>query len=288
MPARGIVDSGAEISIMDKELFKTVADVARLRKRELKKADKVPRTFDQKPFLLDGRLDLDITFGGKTMRTPIYLKMDSREQLLLSEGVCRQLGIISYHPDVTSRRNRSPSQKRSPAKPDQEAVVPTIRVQLVQSVRLPPRQSTFVQVRVDTDGPHDSILVEHDTEIEDATGLQVEDALLCPTDEGLAHLLVTNPSGFTQTADCGTLLGKAVEASVVSPPNECGVNAQAFTVTAKEVGGPVPRDIGTHSEPTNAESARMKKLLDLLGDPELEEPEKTRLQEFLVSNHQAF
>ena len=59
-------------------------------------------------------------------------------------------------------------------------------------------------------------------------------------------------------------------------------------MTAKEVGGPVPRDIGTHSELTNAQSARMKKLLDLLGDPELEEPEKTRLQELLASNHQAF
>ena len=104
VPARGIVDSGADISIMGKELFKTVAAVARLRKRELKKADKVPRTFDHKPFSLDGRLDLDITFGGKTMRTPIYLKMDSREQLLLSEGVCRQLGKISYDPDVTSRK----------------------------------------------------------------------------------------------------------------------------------------------------------------------------------------
>lgn len=106
---------------MGKELFKTVAAIARLRKQELKKADKVPRTFDQKPFLLDGRLDLDITFGGKTMRTPIYLKMDSREQLLLSEGVCKQLGIISYHPDVTLRKNRNPSQKQSPAKSDQKS-----------------------------------------------------------------------------------------------------------------------------------------------------------------------
>ena len=28
------------------------------------------------------------------------MKLDSAEQLLLSEGVCRQLGIIQYHPDV--------------------------------------------------------------------------------------------------------------------------------------------------------------------------------------------
>jgi len=119
----------------------------------------------------DGRLDLDITFGGKTMHTPTYPKMDYREQLLLSEGVWRQTGIICYHPEVTSSKNRYSSQKHSAAKSDQEAMVPTSRIQLVQSVRLPPRQSTFVQVRVDSDRAHDSILVEHDTEIEDATGL---------------------------------------------------------------------------------------------------------------------
>jgi hypothetical protein len=40
------------------------------------------------------------------MKTPIYVKMDAFDQLLLSEGVCRQLGIVSYHPDVR-RWNRS-------------------------------------------------------------------------------------------------------------------------------------------------------------------------------------
>ena len=45
-------------------------------------------------------MDLDITFDGKTMRTAVYIKMDSRDPLLLSEGVCHQLGIISYHQDI--------------------------------------------------------------------------------------------------------------------------------------------------------------------------------------------
>ena len=31
------------------------------------------------------------------MSTGIYTKMDSQDPLLLSEGVCHQLGIISYH-----------------------------------------------------------------------------------------------------------------------------------------------------------------------------------------------
>ena len=45
-------------------------------------------------------MDLDVSFNGKVMNTPIYIKMDAHDQLLLSEGVCRQLGIISYHSEV--------------------------------------------------------------------------------------------------------------------------------------------------------------------------------------------
>ena len=36
------------------------------------------------------------------MKIPIYLKIDAAQPLLLSEGVCRQLGIVSYHPRVLS------------------------------------------------------------------------------------------------------------------------------------------------------------------------------------------
>ena len=34
------------------------------------------------------------------MTTTVYVKMDARDQLLLSEGVCSQLGILHYHPSV--------------------------------------------------------------------------------------------------------------------------------------------------------------------------------------------
>lgn len=76
------------------------ATVAKLRKRDFKPADNIPLNYDQRPFHLDGRMDLDISFDGKTMRTPIYIKMDTPEQLLLSEGVCRQQGIVSYHHNI--------------------------------------------------------------------------------------------------------------------------------------------------------------------------------------------
>ena len=44
-------------------------------------------------------LDLDIEFDGHVLNTPVYVKMDSPDDLL-SEGVCRQLGIIHYHPEI--------------------------------------------------------------------------------------------------------------------------------------------------------------------------------------------
>ena len=40
---------------------------------------------------VDGCMEMEITFEGKTLTTMVYVKMDAVDQLLLSEGVCRQL-----------------------------------------------------------------------------------------------------------------------------------------------------------------------------------------------------
>ena len=99
VPAYSIVDTGADITIIGGELFKKVAAVARL-KKDFKEVDKTPRNYDWQPFSLHGRMDLDITFNDTAIKMPVYIKMDAHDQLLLSEGVCHQLGIIAYHADV--------------------------------------------------------------------------------------------------------------------------------------------------------------------------------------------
>ena len=106
VPARGVIDSGSDITIMGGELFRYVAMVARLRKSQFRKPDRVPRAYNERTFTLDGVIDLDITFNGVTMKTPIYIRATASEQLLLGEGVCRQLRIISYHPDVSDRKGK--------------------------------------------------------------------------------------------------------------------------------------------------------------------------------------
>ena len=73
VPAYGLIDSGVDIIIIGGSLFKKVATVARLKQCDLKKADRIPRTYDQQPFTLDGRMNLEVTFGDKQMTTTVYI-----------------------------------------------------------------------------------------------------------------------------------------------------------------------------------------------------------------------
>ena len=151
IPVYGLIDSGADITIIGGALFKRVAAVARLKKRDFKAADKTPRTYNQQSFQLDGRMDLEVSFGDRTMRTPVYIKMDAHDQLLLSEGVCRQLGILTYHPDMEcwrGRRKKASKGQISPKTSKEDASVPMVRVKLVQTVRLDPGRSTQVTVQL--------------------------------------------------------------------------------------------------------------------------------------------
>ena len=103
VPTLGIIDSGSDITIMGQDLLKRVAAAARLGKDRV---DKTPKTYAGQPFALHGRMDLDVTFDGRTMRTPVYIKLDTPEPLLLSEGVCRQLRILDYHPSVVKQMDK--------------------------------------------------------------------------------------------------------------------------------------------------------------------------------------
>ena len=100
-----------------------MATAAQLRKSQLQKPDKVPKNYDWREFHLHGKMDLDIAFDGLAMNTPVYIKLDASEPLLLPEGVCRQLRIISYHPDVTDKRGWSPGEEVTPSPKKERSVV---------------------------------------------------------------------------------------------------------------------------------------------------------------------
>ena len=193
--ALGVVDSGADITIINGQLFERVAVAARLRKKAFRKPDKVPYTYDQKSFKLDGCIDLDIGFDGYTIRTPVYVKMNARDALLLSEGVCHQLGIIKYHPLVCEDKEKSKGQPKSP-------VVPMVYVKLVQAVRVLPQQTVMAPVIIEGGG--DCVLVEP---MEDFPGAGQVD---------LASSLIT----VTQKLFKGQLIGQATEFEMLEVPSD--------------------------------------------------------------------
>ena len=176
------------------------------------------------------------------MRTLVYIKMDVHDPLLLSEGVCRQLGLISYHSEVRERRKTN--DKAQGVGESKEVLVPSIRVSLVKSVSIPAGRYRDVAVRVEgKDVSSRNVLLESSAKTD---GLQVDDALLLPDQDGIAYLRVTNPQGFTGVLDEGAMLVEAVEARVISPEPEPRSGLTAETVRA----------ISTQEDPERREAVK--------------------------------
>ena len=214
VPLYGIVDSGADITIMGGTAFKQVATVAKLRKGDFKPPDKIPKNYDLKPFHVNGMIDVDIEFQGRTMKTPVYVKIDTSEELLLSEGVCRQLSIIIYHPEVQSstaaRRTKLPDHVRK-----ERVTVPTVRICLVQDIRLTPNECVTAQVQMDGDVAMQLLLAEGDKTLTEKRGLQMVDVVLPSSTDGMALVSFVNHLGIAQKLEKGTEVGRAQPVDVV-------------------------------------------------------------------------
>ena len=84
---------------------------------------------------------------------PICVKMAAPEPLLRSEGVCQQLVIITYHQDIlATQSNLTPCET--------DCRVPTVRVQLVHSIKLPPKpdQTVVAEVSWSSEFPNGPLL----------------------------------------------------------------------------------------------------------------------------------
>ena len=84
VPADGIVDTAADITIMGGKLFALVASTARLKTRNFRKPDNVPRNYDGREFRLDGSMEMDITFQDKTLTTSRWMPLISSSFLKVS------------------------------------------------------------------------------------------------------------------------------------------------------------------------------------------------------------
>ena len=112
--------------------------------------------------------------------------------LLLSEGVCRQLGIVTYHPEVDDQAQEVSA----------TISVPAVRVQLLQSVKLPPRpdQSIIAEVGWKQQGLKGPLLMEANQSLQLSRSIHVADVLLSDADaeKGTANVVLRNCLGFSQ------------------------------------------------------------------------------------------
>ena len=209
VPMLGVIDTAADVTIMGGEMFKQVATVAKLHKRDFKPVDKTPYNYDGRPFRLDGRVQLDITFQDHTINTTVYIKMDASEQLLLSEGVCRQLEIVTYHPEVQVDGLKTTDNVR----------VPAVKVQLVHGVTLPPKpdQSVVAEVKWEPKKLQGPLLLEVDPGLQANENVQITSMYLPVVDseKGIAKVVLTNNLGFTQTLEQGRDIGLVTPVTVV-------------------------------------------------------------------------
>ena len=203
----GVVDTGADITIMGAEAFKRIATVAKLHQRDFKKPDKIPRLYDQNTFHIDGRVDLDITFQDRTMKTPVYVKLDAKEQLLLLEGVCRQLGIVTYHGVVEPGQKAAGDERGNGV--GGEVRIPTVRVTLVQTVRLKPGGNAVFGVRLvrDTGGLGVKLAGT-------GVGCKTEDECGCSESDGLRPLLLKS------SPQLQAITGVKIISSLVQPSTD--------------------------------------------------------------------
>ena len=260
VPADGIVDTAADITIMGGKLFALVASAARLKKKNFRKPDKVPRNYDGREFQLDGCMDMDITFEGKNLATTVYIKMNAIDQLLLSEGVCRQLGIVTYHPSVVSGRTH---------KQNRATVVPRIRVSLVQTLKLLPSQSAVVPVKLDPCMTARQTLLVEGQHLPEDTGLVLEDAVVDASPDGTTFLVISNMTGLTQRAPEGTVIGQAQVAEVLSPDDDAP-----------------PASVRRLS--SSQDNERRERLLDTLPLRDIPDSDAEHLRTFLANNHSVF
>ena len=166
---------------------------------------------------------------------------------------------------------------------DYDAVVPFVRIRLVQSLRVPPHQSILAIVQLENDCHQgNSLLFQHDDSLEVLSGLSPDDAMIQPSQDGKSYILISNFTGCTQRLERGDVIGhQAVQVDIVhnSATDTSDSVSRAFAITTSS----------PEAHPQDARDTwRRQKLKGVLTPPDLPADEQETLMEFLAAHHHVF
>ena len=166
---------------------------------------------------------------------------------------------------------------------EHDAVVPSVCIRLVQSLRVPPHQSVLAEVQLEDGCCQDtSLLFQHDEALEVLSGLSPDDAVIQPSPDGKSCILISNFTGRTRCLEEGDVIGQATEADVVQNPIPGTPDSisRAFTITTSSESCP--------DDPQDRHVQRKQKLKEVLVPPKLPPDEWETLVEFLAAHHHVF
>ena len=156
---------------------------------------------------------MTFAFGGKEMSTAVYIKMDATDQLLLSEGVCRQLSIIHYHPYAEIWRGSRCKKRLKLIQKESKIPWVSCLVWLLKTVRLPPHHSSIAAVQTEE---NDACLLLEPLPSSPTSPFKIPD-LVETNPGGIAHVLISNPEKFPRKYMQGDELATVTAAIVVKP-----------------------------------------------------------------------
>ena len=189
----------------------------------------------------------------------------------------QQLPTHRSHPDAELPKLVAGATQTDPEVDDEEAdMVPTVQVCLLQTVRVPPRQSVFVKTTVETELSTTPLVFEPSDRTDQDRDVYGEDCLLEPSDDGTIKVPLTNPTAASRIIQAGEVLGQVVSALVV------------HAVETEIVVGRVLTGRMDQQRTSVQEELRKEKLKEVIGELDLPQEEKEAFQSFLVKHHRAF
>ena len=143
-----------------------------------------------------------------------------------------------------------------------------------------------VPVKIKSSGGNEGpLLVKSDSDLEKATGLQVEDTLVQPTIEGLAHVIISNMTGCSNYVSAGTVIGEAAGVEIIednTPRSHNSASKGAQTSEEQADESLVIRNIKSVDD-------RKEELRKLIGKPKfLDKKQRQDLLNFITDHHTAF
>ena len=167
-----------------------------------------------------------------------------------------------------------------------EGVKLTTHVNMIRTIHLLPHQSIAVQVKIDPSvGNKNPLLVECDSDLEKTTGLLVEDTLVQPTKESLAHVIISNMTGCSSYVSAGTVIGEAAGVEIIEEGKSASHNSVSTSVPTLE------KQANESSVIRNIKSVndRKEELWEMIGKPKLlDEKQTQKLFNLITDHHTAF